>query len=65
VQWTTPTGAINPWTWAPIRVRAGHGTYAIGAFEVIYWYARSMKYVWRFAPSQLNASTSGNYCSFP
>jgi hypothetical protein len=26
VQWTTPTGSINPWTWAPIRVSAGHGT---------------------------------------
>jgi hypothetical protein len=64
-QWTTPTGAINSWTWAPIRVSAGHGTHPIGAFEVIYWYARFMNYVWRFAPSQLNASTSGNYCSFP
>jgi hypothetical protein len=64
LQWKTPTGALNPWTWAPIRVGAGQHTDAIGAFEVIYRYAHP-RYVWRFARSQVSASASGTYCTYP
>ena len=47
--WMTPAGALNPWTWAPLPVRPGQQTYAITAFEVIYWYAHP-RYVWAYAP---------------
>ena len=62
--WLTPTGALNPWTWAPIQVRPGRQTYTIAAFEVIYWYAHP-RYVWAYAPSYLGATTAGSYCTFP
>jgi hypothetical protein len=62
--WMTPAGALNPWTWAPIRVPAGQGTYMIGAFELIYWYAHP-RYVWAYARSRLNATAVGTYCTFP
>lgn len=63
--WITPTGAMNPWTWAPIRVRPGQHVYMISAFEVIYWYAHP-RYVWAYAPSWPNASPRRTtFCSFP
>jgi hypothetical protein len=65
LQWKTPTGAVNPWTWAPIGVSPGHGTYAIGAFEVVYWFAHSHNDVWKLAPSHPSESVRGTYCSFP
>jgi hypothetical protein len=64
VTWMTPAGALNPWTWAPIHVPAGRQTYAIGVFELIYWYAKP-RYVWAYTHSRLNASALGTYCSFP
>jgi len=63
-QWTTPTGAVNPWTWAPIRVPAGRHIYAIAAFEIIYWYFHP-RYVWQLARSQPTSSTTGTYCTYP
>ena len=62
--WGTPAGALNPWTWGPIHVPAGRQTYAIGVFELIYWYAQP-RYVWAYTRSGLNASTPGTYCVFP
>jgi hypothetical protein len=62
--WMTPAGALNPWTWAPIRVPGGRQTDAIGVFEVIYWYAHP-RYVWAYTRSRLNASALGTYCTFP
>jgi hypothetical protein len=63
-QWFTSTGALNPWTWAPITVPAGRNTYAISAFEVEYWYHHP-SYVWRFGPSVLSSGAGVSYCSFP
>jgi hypothetical protein len=62
--WLTPTGALNPWTWAPIRVGSGHGTYAIGVFEVEYLYFHHT-YEWRYARSQTATGPRMTYCSFP
>ena len=62
--WMTPAGALNPWTWAPIRVPSGRQTEAIGVFELIYWYAHP-RYVWAYTHSQLSAPTPRTYCTFP
>jgi len=62
--WMTPTGALNPWTWAPIRVRPNQQTYMVGVFEVIYWYAQP-RYVWAYAPSWPSGSAPRTYCTFP
>jgi len=63
-QWVTPTGALNPWTWAPISVSPGQHASAIGVFEVIYWYAHP-RYKWAYTRSRLNASALGAYCMYP
>lgn len=63
LSWMTPAGALNPWTWAPIHVPAGRQTYAIGVFELIYWYAHP-QYVWAYTRSRLSASALGTYCTF-
>ena len=57
--WVTPTGALNPWTWAPIHVPTGHQIDALGVFEVIYWYAHP-RYTWAYT-----SSTLGTYCTYP
>lgn len=62
--WITPTGALNPWTWAPITVRGGHGTYAIGVFEVEYLYFHPT-YAWAYAHSQTATGPMTTYCSVP
>ena len=62
--WVTPTGALNPWTWAPITVRPGRGTYAIGVFEVEYLYFHPT-YAWEYAHSQTATGPTTTYCSFP
>ena len=63
--WLTPTGALNPWTWAPINVRSGRGIYAIGVFEIEYMYFHPT-YGWGYARSQTAASsTPTTYCAFP
>jgi hypothetical protein len=62
-QFKTPAGAIAPWTWAPIHVRPGQHTYAIGVFEVRYWYTHP-RYAWSYAPSTLATNASGTYCSY-
>ena len=64
LEWYTPAGARNPWTWAPITVRARQNTYAIGVFEVEYLYHHPY-YAWRFAPSQLASGAYRTYCAFP
>lgn len=63
-QFKTPAGAIAPWTWAPIHVRPGQHTYAIGVFEVRYWYTHP-RYAWSYAPSTLATNASSTYCSYP
>jgi hypothetical protein len=62
--WVTPTGALNPWTWAPLSVRPGRGTYAIGVFEVEYLYFHPT-YAWAYARSQTATGPPMTYCSFP
>jgi hypothetical protein len=63
-QFKTPAGAIAPWTWAPIHVRPSQHTYAIGVFEVRYWYTHP-RYAWSYAPSTLATNASTTYCSYP
>jgi len=62
-QWFTPTGALNPWTWAPVHVRAGRGMYTLGVFEVVYWY-RHPRYVWQYTRSRLGPAATGTYCTY-
>ena len=62
-QWFTPTGALNPWTWAPIRVRPGRGLYAVGVFEIVYWYHNS-RYLWQYTRSRLGPTSTGTYCAY-
>ena len=61
-QWKTPAGAMNRWTWSPISVSPGHGTYAVGVFEVVYGSAR---YTWGYSPSNLVGSGLATYCRYP
>ncbi len=63
-EWRTPTGALNPWTWAPIYVPAGQRIQAIGVFEVVYWYSRPT-YVWRYTRSSPTLDQLGTYCNYP
>jgi hypothetical protein len=63
-QWRTLGGALNRWTWAPITVRPGSNTYAIGVFEVVYWYTH-MRYVWEYTSSLTASGAKMNYCSYP
>lgn len=64
LQWFTPAGALNRWTWAPISVPSGHHIYAVGVFEVEYLY-RHPTYVWEFAKSQSTGAATGTYCAYP
>jgi hypothetical protein len=57
-------GTVNPWTWAPIRVSPGHGTYVVAVFEAIYWYSHP-SYVWQNARSGPDANTIVPYCAYP
>jgi hypothetical protein len=70
-RWTaTPTGVfewqhnptIDPWTWSPITVAAGHGTYVVAVFEAVYWYS-DPAYVWNYARTQPGSLTTD--CVYP
>jgi hypothetical protein len=63
-QWRTLGGALNRWTWAPITVCPASNTYAIGVFEVVYWYTH-MRYVWEYTPSLMGSGAKSTYCSYP
>jgi hypothetical protein len=58
-EWQTPSGKLNPWTWAPITVAPGHGTYVIAVFEAVYWYSHPV-YIWQYAHSY----PSSPFCAF-
>ena len=62
-EWQT-SGAITPWTWSPISVSPGRGTYVIAAFEAIYWYEHP-EYVWSYARSGQGESVVTTYCVYP
>jgi hypothetical protein len=62
--WLTPTGALNPWTWAPISVPPGHHMYMVAVFEVEYMYFHP-SYAWAYAQSQTTTGPLSTYCSFP
>jgi hypothetical protein len=59
-EWQTPSGTLNPWTWGPITVSPGHGTYVIAVLEAVYWYSHPV-YVWEYAHSY----PSSPYCAYP
>lgn len=58
-EWQTSSGKVNPWTWAPITVAPGHGTYVIAVFEAVYWYSHPV-YIWQYAHSY----PSSPFCAF-
>jgi hypothetical protein len=62
-EWQTPGGGISPWTWAPISVQPGHGTYVIAVFEAIYWYSHPT-YVWSYARSGAGPAAVTTYCGY-
>jgi hypothetical protein len=63
----TPTP--NPWTWGPIAVTPGSGTYAVGVYEIVYWVGGHPDHQWQY----VNAGTTGAaaagggslYCVYP
>jgi hypothetical protein len=55
-------GTITPWTWGPISVAAGHGTYLVAAFEAVYWYGNPAN-VWNYAHSQPGSLSTD--CVYP
>jgi hypothetical protein len=63
MQWYTPAGALNQWTWAPIAAPSGRRMYAVGVFEVEYLYTHPT-YAWEFSRSQPNGGAAGTYCSY-
>jgi hypothetical protein len=63
MQWRTPAGALNRFTWAPISFHGGSNTYAIGVFEVVYWYTH-MRYVWEYTSSLMGSGAKTTYCSY-
>ena len=44
-----------PFTWGPISVPAGHGIYAVGVYEIVYWVAGRPDYQWQY----VNAGSTG------
>lgn len=64
-QWLQPTGALNPWTWGPVSFPASESTFAVGVFEVIYWYGGRPTYVWRYTRSFVASQPAGSFCAFP
>jgi len=63
-EWQTPGGQIMPWTWSPLSVTPGNGTYLIAVFEALYWYEHPV-YVWRYARTTEANGAIGTYCSYP
>ncbi len=62
-EWHT-TGGLVPWTWSPISVTPGRGTYVVAVFEAIYWYEHP-QYVWSYARSGEGESVVTTYCVYP
>ncbi|MGA2011709.1 MAG: hypothetical protein ABSH51_14450 [Solirubrobacteraceae bacterium] len=63
-QWTTPTAAVNPWTWGPITVAPGDATAMIGAFEIVYRYAQPT-YAWGYVSADALSAAPTTYCRYP
>jgi hypothetical protein len=57
-------GKITPWTWGPISVTPGHGTYLISVMEAIYWYGHPND-VWEYVHSEPSSTTTTTYCVYP
>jgi hypothetical protein len=57
-------GNITPWTWGPITVAPGHGTYVISVFEAIYWYGHPND-VWEYVHSEPTSTSTTTYCVYP
>jgi hypothetical protein len=62
-EWQQPTG-INPWTWGPIGIVPGHGTYLIAVLEAVYWYSHP-RTIWEYARSEPSPTTVTTYCAYP
>jgi hypothetical protein len=62
-EWQQPN-SVTPWTWGPINVAPGHGTYLISVFEAIYWYSHPTD-VWEYVHSEPSSSSTTTYCVYP
>ena len=66
-----PGGAVTPiaYSWGPISVPPGQGTFAIGVYEIVYWVGGKPDYQWQY----VNAGTTGAvaagggtlFCAYP
>jgi hypothetical protein len=64
-EWQLPAGGRAPWTWGPIRMPLGFNTYAVGVFEVVYWWSGGPRYVWSYVrPSTTGLDASGAFCRY-
>ena len=63
-EWQEPGGTLTPWTWSPIVVAPGRGTYVVAVFEAIYWYSRPL-YVWSYANAGNDPHLPTTYCAYP
>jgi hypothetical protein len=52
-----PGGAVqpSPWTWGPVTIPTGEGTFAVGVYEVVYWVGGHPQHRWQY----VNAGTTG------
>jgi hypothetical protein len=65
-----PGGAFEPvpFTWGPVSVPAGHGIYAVGVYEIVYWVGGRPDYQWQYvnagATGAAAAGTGTLYCAY-
>jgi hypothetical protein len=74
-RWTATPGGVaewqqpgaGPWTWGPISVAPGHGTYLVAVLESVYWYTHP-NVVWGYAhsePDPASTSDTSTFCAYP
>jgi hypothetical protein len=69
-QWFQPTNlpgvfSLQPWSFGPLSVPVGSGTFVVGVFETVYWWGGRPTWVWNYVRSSSNGlDPSGAYCRF-
>jgi hypothetical protein len=64
-EWRQPTGALAPWTWGPVRMPLGLNTFAVGLFEVVYWWSGGPRYVSSIVrPSTTGLEAATAFCRY-
>lgn len=65
-----PGGAVVPipFTWGPVSVPPGQGTYAVGVYEIVYWVGGKPDYQWQYvnagATGAAHAGAGNLYCAY-